>query len=68
MTLWKTSLVTCDFSGSVHSRSQPALANSAVQITSMPMMSMVESSAPSRRTSCSRCWLASVGSSSTLTV
>src|SRR5690349_4662480 len=30
----------------------------------MPTMSIEESSAPSRRTSCSRCWLASVGRNS----
>ena len=39
----------------VHSSTHPALANSPVQITSMPMMSIESSLAPSRRTSCSRC-------------
>ncbi len=33
---------------------KPAFANSAVQMTSMPMMSIESSSAPRRRTSCSR--------------
>jgi hypothetical protein len=44
-----------------HSLIQPASANSAVQITSMPTMSMSESSAASRRATSSRCWSASVG-------
>ena len=41
--------------GPFHGSIQPALANSPVQITSRPIMSIEESSAPSRRTSCSRC-------------
>ena len=40
---------------------QPAFANSPVQITSMPMMSIESSSAPRRRTSCSRWPSASEG-------
>ena len=52
----------------VHCSTQPALANSPVQITSMPMMSIESSSAPSRRTSCSRCWSASEGRYSNLIV
>ena len=44
-----------------HGRIQPASANSAVQMTSIPMMSMSESSAASRRATSSRCWSASVG-------
>jgi hypothetical protein len=46
-----------------HGFTQRALANSAVQMTSMEMRSMLESFAASRRTSCSRCALASAGSS-----
>jgi hypothetical protein len=45
-----------------HSSIQPASANSAVQLTSMPMMSMSASLAARRRTISSRCWSASVGS------
>ena len=44
-----------------HGSTQPACANSAVQMTSMPIMSMSGSPAARRRTSCSRCWSASVG-------
>ena len=60
-TLGKTPSVAARSSSPVHCSTQPALANSPVQITSMPMMSIELSSAPSRRTSCSRCWSASEG-------
>ena len=53
-TLSKTFWVTRRSGSPSYGSNQPALANSAVQITSMAMMSTVESSAPSRRTSCSR--------------
>ena len=46
-------------------RTHFASANSAVQLTSIEMRSMSLSSAANRRTSCSRCWLASAGSGST---
>jgi hypothetical protein len=46
----------------VHGLIHLAPANSAVQMTSIPMMSMLESLAASRRTTSSRCWLASLGS------
>jgi hypothetical protein len=45
-----------------HGLIHPASANSAVQMTSMPMMSMSLSSAARRRTTSSRCWSALVGS------
>ena len=45
----------------VHSLIQPASANSAVQFTSIPTMSMSESSAARRRATSSRCWSAFVG-------
>ena len=48
-----------------HGMIQPASANSAVQMTSIEMRSMSLSSAARRRTSCSRCWVASAGSGST---
>ncbi len=46
----------------VHGSIQPALANSASQVTSRAMMSIVESCAASRRTSCSR-WLSDAAGS-----
>ena len=54
-TFGKTFWVTCLSSAAGNWLIQPALANSAVQTTSMPTMSMVESLAAKRRTSCSRC-------------
>ncbi|HZI91232.1 MAG TPA: hypothetical protein VFD31_06360 [Thermoleophilaceae bacterium] len=54
------SVAACSFSPS-HGWIHPASANSAVQITSMPTRSTLESSAASRRTISSRCWFASVG-------
>ena len=61
MTLCLSDLVVCGelFNTAhyaVHGWIQPALANSASQVTSRPMMSMVLSCAASRRTSCRR-WL-----------
>ena len=47
-------LTTCALLAPVHGTIQPALANSASQVTSRPMMSIVGSCAASRRTSCSR--------------
>ena len=67
MTLGKTCAVTCLRSESGNCLIHPAFANSAVHVTSMPIRSTVESFAARRRTSCSRCWLASVGSSWTST-
>ena len=45
----------CVFWSPVSARIQPASANSAVHVTSIPRMSMLESCAASRRTNCSRC-------------
>ena len=42
----------------VHGRIQPAVANSASQVTSSPRMSIELSPAASRRAICSRCWSA----------
>ena len=50
-----------------HGLIQPASPNSAVQMTSIDSRSMSLSDAASRRTSCSRCWVASAGSGSTTT-
>ena len=63
-TLGKTSLETTCAVASGTGTIQPALANSPVQITSMPIRSIVSSSAPSRRTSCSRWPSASAGRNS----
>lgn len=52
-------VATAPVSGLIH----PAWANSAVQMTSMPMTSMSESLAAKRRTTSSRCWSALVGRS-----
>ncbi len=49
-------LTTAALLAPVHGWIQPALANSASQVTSRPMMSIVLSCAASRRTSCRR-WL-----------
>ena len=46
----------------VHGTIQPAVANSASQVTSRPMMSIVVSCAASRRTSCWRWPSAAAGS------
>jgi hypothetical protein len=49
-----------------HGRTHPALANSAVHTTSMDIMSIEESLAAKRRTSCCRCVSASLPSRLTL--
>src|SRR4051795_281526 len=59
---WSVFAVACDFWSPVSSRIQPAVANSAVQVTSIPSRSMPSSLAASRRTNWSRWPSASLGS------
>jgi hypothetical protein len=54
---------TCALAAPVHGTIQPASANSGSQVTSRAMMSIVESCAASRRTSCRR-WLSDAAGSS----
>src|SRR4051795_6663955 len=58
---WSVFAVAWVFWSPVSSRIQPAGANSAVQVTSMPSRSMPSSLAASRRTNWSRCPSASLG-------
>jgi hypothetical protein len=62
-----TSAVRLAASAASKGRKKPALANSATNGGSRLITSMELSCAASRRTSCSRCWDASVGSTSTST-
>ena len=56
---FRVSAVALSFNAPVHSRIQPASANSAGQVTSRPMMSTPASRAAIRRTSCWR-WASAV--------